>query len=739
MSRKMSILRRETAITIVIFAFLFSVTFLIAEDAASTEMHNLPQIGRLRINVPSVYHNSKVGEDIVKLIKPLDVTGYYNPDTGSVEVNYPPNTDVGNRVLKTLNDAGYIDQATLNNLAAAPSGVAENVGARVGKLVGDELVDQAVAQVGLSVPVKLMDMWSSTEYPAYTFNTNVPGRIRVKSPDFKYNEWLSGKLPAALKESVPGLQSAEMDPITGTLLVTFDPTKATHENVLQTLQTKGLYDSSKAISNEEYLAQRVDMLGKKLGNDILKDKVQTAIEQATGLPIGKLSKVYNAATEEQKGAPLSDDELIKTGELGKGKLAFKKGENTTPAENTSPTGTNPNVDNVTPEPTSTANSVAPDSAEVPVPQAPTGVKKILSYLTGTSNRRYFQDSNSLTGTSQGTTQTGVMLDVAAQNDTPTGQPLSDSKSTLNPNASTVTSSQIVPTNTSVGSALPKTEANPQNSPTPDSSSANSGKATSTGGSVEAATPQPDPNVQPKSPSTPEFAAAAPSGAQAGLSNAKLSLINGFSPKNVAITAGITIGVDLIRQAASGEKIDLMKAVKTVATAEFAGGVVGSTIGAAAGAGVAPFLNSIPIAGGILAALAPVTGSVIGYAAGSAFAGETKNGTSISAALKDAFTKISWASVAGQSIGSTVGMFLGSSLGPVGTIVGGMVGGYLGDLAARYFTQPKTAVAQSNNIMPMDDISAASLSTLLSGDSNPYEPTVSPMKIKVKTDGGPFGN
>ncbi|MBF0548146.1 MAG: hypothetical protein HQM08_27165 [Candidatus Riflebacteria bacterium] len=233
----------------------------------------------------------------------------------------------------------------------------------------------------------------------------------------------------------------------------------------------------------------------------------------------------------------------------------------------------------------------------------------------------------------------------------------------------------------------------------------------------------------------------------GFQNTQETLGSGVSAKGVGISAGMAIGVELIRQMANGEQINFDKAIKVVANASFAGGAVGSALGATAGAAVAPFLNRIPFAGAILAAIAPVVGGIVGYSAGSTLAGETANGASMTVALKDALSKIDWVSVAGQSVGSTIGAFMGSFLGPVGMVAGGMVGGYLGDLAAKFISSkfsstPTTKVQVQQKIDPdvlNDPAMTASLSNLLDSGSDPVEPTPMKVKIKVNSDGGAFGN
>ncbi|RCK78778.1 MAG: hypothetical protein OZSIB_1131 [Candidatus Ozemobacter sibiricus] len=164
----------------------------------------------------------------------------------------------------------------------------------------------------------------------------------------------------------------------------------------------------------------------------------------------------------------------------------------------------------------------------------------------------------------------------------------------------------------------------------------------------------------------------------GFENVKNSLKSGFDPKNILVTAGITIGVDLATQIMRGEKPSAKKALKTVCSAEFAGGVVGSVTGAAAGSFFVPFLSAVPVVGGVLAALAPTFGSIVGGSVGAYLAGDLKNGRF---SLREAFKRIDWIGVTGQTIGSTLGATLGSALGPVGTILGGIVGGYVGNWAA----------------------------------------------------------
>ena len=164
----------------------------------------------------------------------------------------------------------------------------------------------------------------------------------------------------------------------------------------------------------------------------------------------------------------------------------------------------------------------------------------------------------------------------------------------------------------------------------------------------------------------------------GVQNVKDSLKSGFSVKNILVTAGITVGVDLATQIMRGENPSLKTALKTVCSAEFVGGIAGSTLGCAAGSFFTPFLSCIPVVGGLLSALAPTFGSVVGSSVGAYVAGDLKNGRF---SIKEAFKRVDWVGVTGQTIGSVVGGALGSCLGPVGGVIGSFAGGMLGNWAA----------------------------------------------------------
>ena len=174
------------------------------------------------------------------------------------------------------------------------------------------------------------------------------------------------------------------------------------------------------------------------------------------------------------------------------------------------------------------------------------------------------------------------------------------------------------------------------------------------------------------------------GLKEGVANAKASLKNSFSVKNVAITAAVSVGTSLAVDAINGDTPSLKKAIKKVASLEFAGNVVGSALGAAGGQVVGTVIKTfVPgIVGNLIGSVVPVMFSSAGGQLTSNIITGIKNGEF---SISKAFKQIDKADLIGSSIGSTIGMTLGSMLPipVVGSIVGGIVGGFIGSKVAKW--------------------------------------------------------
>ncbi|HNX77699.1 MAG TPA: hypothetical protein PLM07_07545 [Candidatus Rifleibacterium sp.] len=161
----------------------------------------------------------------------------------------------------------------------------------------------------------------------------------------------------------------------------------------------------------------------------------------------------------------------------------------------------------------------------------------------------------------------------------------------------------------------------------------------------------------------------------GVKNAAASIKQSFSVKSLAMTAGTSIAINLASQLMNGEKVSMKSAFQSVASLQFVGNVVGSSLGAAAGQVFVPLIQTfcpIPIVGTIAGALLPTMTSLVGGSLG----GNLGSGMGFKQALK----ALDPVAIAGQALGSTLGAMLGSMIPipVVGTMLGSIVGGIVGE-------------------------------------------------------------
>ncbi|HEY9069373.1 MAG TPA: hypothetical protein VIV61_03895 [Candidatus Ozemobacteraceae bacterium] len=229
----------------------------------------------------------------------------------------------------------------------------------------------------------------------------------------------------------------------------------------------------------------------------------------------------------------------------------------------------------------------------------------------------------------------------------------------------------------------------------------------------------------------------------GLEKAADSIKQSFSLKNVAMTAGTSIAVNLVSQIASGEKPSLKKALSAIASMQFVGNVVGSSMGAAAGHLVAPLIQTfvpIPVVGTLAGTLLPTLTSLVG----GQFGGNLGAGMSFKQALKS----LDFVAIAGQAAGSTIGAMLGAMI-PVpviGPMLGGMIGGFLGEKLftgiAKLFGRDKKAktAAQPTSVpMPtqamLQDVESAPTTRITPKESDPW----ASVRLDATIDSIPYGS
>jgi len=171
------------------------------------------------------------------------------------------------------------------------------------------------------------------------------------------------------------------------------------------------------------------------------------------------------------------------------------------------------------------------------------------------------------------------------------------------------------------------------------------------------------------------------GVTEGTQNAKTSLKNSFSFTNLAITTTVAVGTNLAIDMIHGNKPSFSKAVKSVATLEFAGNVVGSALGAAGGQFASTLVKTFvpgPI-GALVGSVIPIMFASASGQMGSNLISGLKSGEF---SVAKAFKAIDKVDLVGSSIGSAIGMALGAPIPVIGPIIGGIVGGFLGSRVAK---------------------------------------------------------
>ncbi len=101
---------------------------------------------------------------------------------------------------------------------------------------------------------------------------DVPGRLRVKSPLVKNNQKVADEIKKLLA-LVHGINSVEINLITGSVLINYHPDKRDRKEILNLLTERGYFDRSKATTNDEYFknaaASSINFVSRSVLSDII--------------------------------------------------------------------------------------------------------------------------------------------------------------------------------------------------------------------------------------------------------------------------------------------------------------------------------------------------------------------------------------------------------------------------------------------------------------------------------------
>ncbi len=92
----------------------------------------------------------------------------------------------------------------------------------------------------------------------------VPGRMRVKIQDLKHQPG-RGEEVKNLLQGLDGVTAVTFTPLTGSVLILFNPDRIASEQISGCLKDRGLFDPSGVISSDEHIQAAVTHAGLRIG------------------------------------------------------------------------------------------------------------------------------------------------------------------------------------------------------------------------------------------------------------------------------------------------------------------------------------------------------------------------------------------------------------------------------------------------------------------------------------------
>lgn len=96
---------------------------------------------------------------------------------------------------------------------------------------------------------------------------HVPGRLRIKSPIIKNNKYIAEELKKSLS-TLYGVATVDINLTTGSILINYNKTAISSNEIINLLERKGYFDSSKALTNDDYIHQAASKAGALIGKSI---------------------------------------------------------------------------------------------------------------------------------------------------------------------------------------------------------------------------------------------------------------------------------------------------------------------------------------------------------------------------------------------------------------------------------------------------------------------------------------
>lgn len=107
---------------------------------------------------------------------------------------------------------------------------------------------------------------------------HVPGRLRIKSPIIKNNKSIAEELKKSLS-TLYGVATIDINLTTGSLLINYNKRAINFNEIINLLERKGYFDSSKALTNDDYIHQAASKAGAVIGKSIFSTFTGMALKE----------------------------------------------------------------------------------------------------------------------------------------------------------------------------------------------------------------------------------------------------------------------------------------------------------------------------------------------------------------------------------------------------------------------------------------------------------------------------
>lgn len=114
---------------------------------------------------------------------------------------------------------------------------------------------------------------------------NIPGRIRIKTPEIKNNKYKAEAVKQTLNNMV-GVNVVDINILTGSVLVRYNPSVASVEKIIDRLEKTGYFNASLSVTNDEYVKSAATKAGNFAAKTIFGAALDTAL---AGTPLSLLT------------------------------------------------------------------------------------------------------------------------------------------------------------------------------------------------------------------------------------------------------------------------------------------------------------------------------------------------------------------------------------------------------------------------------------------------------------------